>query len=57
MISFVFYYVILYNQVIIKMNFSGLNVVYDMVVEFVVFILGMSSIINTIVEDEMRKQK
>jgi hypothetical protein len=39
------------------MNFSGLNVVYDMVVEFVVFILGMSSIINTIVEDEMRKQK
>lgn len=53
MISFVFYYVVLYNQVIIKMNIKDLNVVYNMIIEFVVFILGMDSIINSVVSDEM----
>ena len=56
MISFVFYFVISHNKIILSWNFTEIEEVYEMTIELVIFMLCMDSIIDYIVIQETKKQ-
>ena len=57
MISFVFYFVISHNKIILSWNFTEIEEVYQMIIELVIFMLCMDSIIDYIVIQETKKHR